>query len=335
MITEETLYWILSTLPQVLGAMTALIMAGISFFFENLNEEVEKEESKETVVYEIKKVIFHRTILLLAISIIAIIIDVSFIGLTPWLAEKIKCIHNICCGEILALILFWASVIGLNLYSFIIIIQLLRRILNPDFYKDINNILARKEKKDIPDADSVSPQDFIDLFIKLERVVRSYFPETAPFKGSGLRSLILQLINEGILEKKDLNIIQNIINKRNIYVHGGDIGRVSKLVMDELSQYIVHLEEERPNYMKQRGKSRMEESFHMWISKYVEDYSDATELEQAVRDGQDNGKFRVLHKGDKLIILVESGRSLYLNDENDKKLFLDILRERYGLNPDK
>lgn len=65
---ENTLFWILSTLPQVIGAMTALLITGMTFFFEMLNKEVERRESLSTVAFAIKKIEFAKSIKLLVVS---------------------------------------------------------------------------------------------------------------------------------------------------------------------------------------------------------------------------------------------------------------------------
>jgi len=52
---KDTLYWILSTLPQVIGALTGLLVAGITFLFQSLDKEMEKDESSIPAIMEIKK----------------------------------------------------------------------------------------------------------------------------------------------------------------------------------------------------------------------------------------------------------------------------------------
>ena len=328
---ENTLYWILSTLPQVIGAMTALLITGMTFFFEILNKEVERDESLSTVVHAIKKIEFVKSIKLLSVSLLAIINDIVLLGLTPYLSEKINCINNICCADYLILAISGLSTLLLNLSAFILLILLLTRVLNPDYQAKVNNSLAHKEKEDISDSDSIAPQDFIEYFIRFEKRVRDLFPDTLPFRRAPLRSLIKQLVNERILNKDDEQIIQNIINKRNIYLHGGDIGRVSNNIIDLLTKYIVLLEDKRKIYDAERGNSRMEEAFRIWIDKNVEDFSEAFELDQAIRYERDYGKFRIAKDGHVLIVYFENARSLYLYNEKAKKQFLDLLESKYSL----
>ena len=330
-IIQNTLFWILSTLPQVIGAMTALLITGMTFFFEMLNKEVERDDSLFTIAHAIKKTEFIKSIQLLGVSMLAIVNDIVLLGLTPYLSEKLYCFNNICCADYLILAICGLSTLGLNLASFIKLILLLIRVLNPDYQSQVNTSLAHKEKENLPDSDSVAPQDFIEYFVRFEKRVREMFPDTSAFKKAPLRALIKQLVNDKIFNKNDEKPIQNIINKRNIYIHGGDIGRVSKITIALLTKYIAILEEKIELYDVERKTSRMEEAFRIWIDKYVEDLSDAFELDQTVRNLRPYGKFQISKDGDMLIVYFEGARALYLYNEKAKKLFLDLLKSKYGL----
>ncbi len=329
--TNDTLYWILSTLPQVIGAMTGLLIAGITFFFQSLDKEVEKDESRSTAAHEVKRRIYRETVILLVVSILTIFWDVILIRFVPELTEIINSTDSRSYGECLALTMSRLITIGTNIFSFVLLFMILHKILDPDYIREVNDSLANKQKEDIPENDSVDPQVFIEYFRKFEKVVRSFYSDIYPLRKAPLRTLIRQLENDRIITPHDVEEIQGIINKRNIYIHGGDIGRVSKKIIDVLSRYIADLEVSRKKYMARRGISRMEESFRIWIDKYVDEFSDAVELDQAVRYEMDYGMFKVSRDGDLLFIYVDDGRSLYLRGEKAKKTFLDILEEKYSL----
>lgn len=326
---KDTLYWILSTLPQVIGALTGLLVAGITFLFQSLDKEMEKDESSIPAIREIKKQIYTETKGLLVVSIFAILIDVVLLGITPWLSTELNNLPRIQCIEWIIIGILCTVTIGFNLGSFILIYNILKRILNPEYQKIVNNLLAEKENKNFSTNDSVSPQEFLDYFIKFERKIRDFFPHS--MQHNPLRSLINQLVGENIISRDDVGRIQSIINKRNIFAHGGNIGRVDNATIDFLTKQIAKLDNKLQSYLKNRRVSRMEETFKIWINQYVEDFSDAEQLDQAVRYERDFGKYKASKDGDRLYVHTYDGRPLYIVNEVSKKIFLKILEDIYSI----
>ena len=326
---KDTLYWILSTLPQVIGALTGLLVAGITFLFQSLDKEMEKDESSIPAIREIKKQIYTKTKDLLEVSIFAILIDVLLLGITPWLSTELNSLPRINCIERIIIGILCIVTIGFNLGSFILLYNILKRILNPEYQKIVNNLLAEKENKNISTNDSVSPQEFLDYFIKFERKIRDFFPHS--MQHNPLRSLINQLVGENIISRDDVGRIQSIINKRNIFAHGGNIGRVDNATIDFLTKQIAKLDNKLQSYLENRRVSRMEETFKIWIKQYVEDFSDAEQLDQAVRYERDFGIYKASKDGDRLYVHTYDGRPLYIANEVSKKIFLKILEDIYSI----
>ena len=75
----------------------------------------------------------------------------------------------------------------------------------------------------------------------------------------------------------------------------------------------------------------MEEVFKIWIKRYVEDFSDAEQLDQAVRYERDYGIYKASKDGDRLYIHTSDGRPLYITNEASKKIFLKILEDIYSM----
>lgn len=325
---KDTLYWILSTLPQVIGAMTGLLVAGITFLFQSLDKEMEKDESSIPAISEMKQQIYAKTIVLLIVSILAILIDVISLGGTPWLSDKLSNLSWMkWMGQLIVFFICMVTV-GINLYSFVMLFRILKKILNPDYQKNVNNSLAEKENRNISTTDSVSPQEFLDYFIKFERKIRDFFPHS--LQHDPLRSLINQLVGENIISRVDVGRIQSIINKRNIFAHGGNIGRVDNNTIDFLTKQIAELDSKLQSYLENRRVSRMEEVFKIWIKRYVEDFSDAEQLDQAVRYERDYGIYKASKDGNRLYIHTSDGRPLYIANETSKKIFLKILEDIYS-----
>lgn len=326
---KDTLYWILSTLPQVIGALTGLLIAGITFLFQSLDKEMEKDESSIPAIQEIKKRTYSQTISLLIVSISAILVDVILLGVTPWLSNKMDSLCWLNWDEIIITIIISVFAIGLNLGSFAMLYKILKHTLNPENLQKVNTSLAEKENKNIPINDSVSPQEFLDYFIKLERVIRDYFPHS--MQRNPLRNMINQLVGENIISRDDIGRIQSIINKRNIFAHGGDIGRVDNNIIQFITQITAELENKLHIYLANRRMSRVEEAFKIWIDRYVEDFDDAQQLDHAIRYEEDFGIYKASRDGDRLYIHTNEGRPLYINNEEAKKKFLKILEDIYSI----
>lgn len=326
---KDTLYWIFSTLPQVIGALTGLLIAGITFFFQSLDKGMEKDESSVPAIQEIKKQTYNKTLRLLIVSILAILVDIGLLGITPWFSDILTIIHYINWYGQIAIIIIVLVAIFLNLDSFWALYHLLKRILSPKYQQEINNSLAQREKENIPIQDSVTPQEFLDYFIKFERLIRKFFPNV--MQRNPLRSLINQLVGENIIERDNMPKIQSIINKRNIFAHGGDIGRVDKNTISFLNMLIVNLENKLGPYQADRRISRMEEAFQIWINRYVEDLMEAEQLEYAVKHEKDCGIYRVFRDNARLYVHNNDGKPLYLGSDKSKQIFLKILETSYDI----
>lgn len=326
---EDTLYWILSTLPQVIGALAGLQIAGITFFYQSLDKRVERDESAVTAIQEMKRRIYAETITILVVSIAAILADVILLGLTPWLSAWLSGFGSLVCRCRVLLVTVCTVAAMLNVSVFIKLYTLLKQILDPSYQQEVNALLADSEKKGVAVGDSVTSQEFLEHFIRFEKAVRDFFPYT--MRKSPLRNLINLLVRENIIPAGDVGDIQSVINKRNIMVHGNDIGRVGNNVMDFLAKLTAVLEKEREPYMKRTRASRMDNHFRMWIDNNVDDLQDAECLDHAVRYKEDYGMYKVSQDGEKLFVHTDDSGSLYLNGEKAVKLFLDILEEKHGI----
>jgi len=326
---KDTLYWILSTLPQVIGALTGLLIAGITFLFQSLDKEMEKDESSIPAIMEIKKQTYIKTKYLLISSILAILVDVILLGVTPWFSNQLDSLYWLNWIESTIAIGLCLIATFLNVSSFVMLYTILKEILNPEYQQKVNNSLAEKENENISNNNSVSPQDFLEYFIKFERTIRDFFPHS--MQRNPLRSMVNQLVGDNIISRDDVARIQSIINKRNIFAHGGDIGRVDNDIIYFLSELIAQLEAKLEPYLANRRRSRMEETFEIWIARYVDNFEEAEQLDHAVRYETDYGIYHIMLDNERIFVRVNDGKPLYLNGDNAKRLFLNILESKYSI----
>lgn len=316
-------------MPQVIGALTGLLIAGVTFFFENIDKKKGKEDSAITAIKAMKTQLYHETKHLLLISISAILLDVGLLGITPWLAKICERIFYASLSDYCILLACGISVLILNVGALRMLYLILRKILDPNYLQEVNTSLAKKENKNLDVHDSVTPQEFLSYFITFEKIVRQYFPYE--MQKHSLLILINQLAIEGIISKTDINEIKGIINKRNIFVHGGDIGRVDNHTINFISKIIAKLENELEPFLANRRMSRMEEAFKIWIDRYVEDFSDAEQLDHAVRYEKDYGRYMASRDGERLYLHIDDGKPLYIRNKESKKLFLKTLEGMYSI----
>lgn len=327
---EETLYWILSTMPQVIGAMTGLVIAGMTFIYGYFDKRVEKKPDTETVIKVIKRQLYWKSISLLGITILAITFDIILLGYTPYLAEQIRRFGSLSLYESAKIFICGEILLGLNIGVLVILIELLVRILNPDIFDEINNELASKERKESKGEDAVPPETFLTYFRKFEKVVRDFFRNESEFSRTGITSLIKNLINESEISKDEFPLIQEIINKRNIFVHGGDIGKVNRKVINYLERLTADLEKRLTVFQAKRRRTRQDEAFRIWIRNNVDDFDDAVQLDHAVRYAESYGIYHVSKDEERLFVRLADGNVLFLNSERAKEHFLEILEKIWG-----
>lgn len=358
--TEETLYWILSTLPQVIAALTGLLLTATTFVYQNLdkNESDISYDNSVEIIEGTKTEIHNSTIRLLIVSIVSIIYDISWLAFTPWLSQKISWFQLLGIDYQLAIIVFWIVLIIINLSALLLLINLLRKILDPQFRKKIVDKMSKKEKdnniKEISEKEneivnstsqdeesdknpvSVSPEILIKYFVEFERIVRQYdlYPPDSSHHPVPLRVHIRKLAEERILPKRYLRDIDKIIKLRNLYLHGGDIGNVSKELVDKLIEVTNLLKAALPAYRKHHHSTKMEDVFLRWIDENVENLKDAYELLHAVMfPNTMYGQYYVTEVHDvKYISSNSNPETLRIYDKKAEILFKSLLQNKFSKN---
>ncbi len=339
---EETLYWIFSTLPQVIAALTGLVIATTTFIYNSLDDQVQNDSSLEDIIHKAKRNIFTNATILICITIAAIIVDVVLLWQTPWVTTQAHILSastwqdNI--GVLIALVVF----ILLNTISFLYLIILLRQTLNPDFKRIIVDRFAKEfndeEKQKLQQASTpeledkpIEPLVFIDHFMELEHIAREFLPDSGQLTHKvNLRNILTILENDNVISKDDMNFLSEVIRIRNIIIHEGKIDRIPFHIDQKLQEITSSLEEKVGKYIIKESSYKKKNIFQQWIDDNVEDLDSAYELLQAVTFNERYGAYTAIRDGNKFIVRGPQDRKLYLNTNSDKHYFVKLLEERFS-----
>lgn len=223
----DTLYWVFSTLPQVIAALTGLLVAGTTFVFNGLEKERQKDESLYGIIGSVESVIHRRAMRLLAVSIAAIAADLAVIFLTPHVAAEIEAFPYISESSKWAITVGGAVTSALNAAAFIALYRLLRKILDPKFQEETVKRLSEEVNKATErERDTVDAMTFFQNFREFEGLARRIVPRQPGMPPMGIRQIVNRLIHDHIIPDNERGNIYEMISIRNLIAHEGDIQRV-------------------------------------------------------------------------------------------------------------
>lgn len=363
----ETIYWVFSTLPQVLAALTGLVIAGLTIYDQNLRREVGKDDTLGTIIDPLLDNVYAFSRKFFGLSIFSIIIDVVCLYFADGISEITQDFDKLLGCQQAILILAVIIVVGVNILSLLAIFPILNPVLNPNYRNQLTSLLTKEVVTQLnnlegenrisssPDKsesesknntkgfkqESVKPMIFMDYFRQFEKAVREYFPGSMDKgKREGLTSLLRKLAQNNVISSGQLQDLLPIVKLRNLYAHGGDIGNVNIRIVEFLENTTKQLSDQVKLYLESLRKENLERYFSGWIFRNVDGFEDAANLDHAIRycheeDGEhDYGGFTVSRDGDKVTVTTSlGGRKLKLENENQIKLFLHILQLKYSKIP--
>jgi hypothetical protein len=216
---KEYVFWTFSAAAQSLSAFIALVLAGYALVHNIMESVKEKDDSLEEV-HALLLRSFHKNMTLLVwVSGLAIIMDLmivyvnGLISTIPWWFQGIVGLINC------------ASIIGGA--AFVV------KIVDPIKYKKIaRETLSHYETIKESNTDTVTAQDFMSTFIKLEKLIRDYFNRRPDYAQdntinkrykraySSLREMIDELVQMEVINSELRKELFNIISYRNLVFHG-------------------------------------------------------------------------------------------------------------------
>lgn len=351
--TKDTIYWIFSTLPQVLAALAGLVMAGLAIYDQNLKREIDHDSSLKGIIYPIQKRLFRESMVFFIISLFAIIVDVVALGY----AENVQTYYDEALkNNSVEALKEWTSrkwtlggFVILNFAALSLLFPLLYTVLNPNIRATVrgkekrkvmeeldkelndNTSSAPNNEKDSSAIKTVSPELFSEYYNEFENIVGDYFPDN---RRSGriedMTELVRRLFDSGIIPREfRQQEVQNIVKLHNLQLHGEDIGEQNEKIVHILKALTQILRESLPAFMVsslgERGKM-----WKRWIDNNVADFEEAHNLDQAIRYHHSYGEYKVIFNGYHTVVTPSDGKNLVLPHSAAQE-FLHYLEARFSL----
>ena len=251
----DTVYWIYSSVPQVLAALVGLIVTGVLFYYPSLDKRVEANLEFKDIVDTVKKRLHRYVGFLLISTAVAIALDIVIMRYASQSAsimtsdtELIRCIPQS--------ILFWVS-LAINSIPILALIWVMMRIMAPGFEditieRERQKIIIRQQKaienedrkeskdnrvevdgtetvKDSESTNSSSPHNghtvritdkqFLEQYIRFEDLARKWTELQKLDRELPMRSIIDNLRHKNIISKDCFIHLIEATRIRNFILH--------------------------------------------------------------------------------------------------------------------
>ncbi len=237
----DTLNWVFSTLPQVLGALVGLMITGVLFLYPSLDRRAARSEELAEVVNLSKKRLHGYLVWLMVLASVCIGVDVLMLIIARTIAEIFA---NPALFDFSALVK-WLSLIALLLNAAPIgyLIYTLSKILHPNFedvsidneLKRLRRQAEREERKETQEVQSVSPEvqpsapeprrvkisevQFMVFFKEFEEKCRKYAGEIDMSESAPLRDIVRELYDRKVFSRDLYRRLVEGIKIKNLILH--------------------------------------------------------------------------------------------------------------------
>lgn len=221
-ISSDTLYWIFSTMPQTLAAFVGLVIAGVSFIQQRIDDSVETDSSYTEIYIDVKSGIHDGLKKILYASLCILGLDFFCLFFNGYIMASMSA---------LAILICCSAMVIINGCIFLYTILYVLRILNPKFLTETIDKLSSEYHNGTVDI-----TDFIKHFADFEKQVRRV-SEKSQFnqeKTMNIYQMVNVLFSAGIFTRQEVNKILTINKMRNLVIHGGDIKHVEKTIDTQL-----------------------------------------------------------------------------------------------------
>lgn len=233
---KDIFYWVFSTLPQVIAALTGLLIAGTTFFFSSLDAKASNDETVSDFIFRVKTSIHKRCDRLLRLSVLAILIDIIWLLFTPSLSETFKSWKATELAIQLLLIVIIVGVAFVNLLVFIRLCKLLNTILNPSLQKNVIEVMT---KEVIGNQNStVSAMDFFDKFRTFEsearRITKPFFTDN---RYPSMMQVVNMLVQMEVMPANSRSELLELVRVRNLIAHNNNLKELPQKYYDQLLRF--------------------------------------------------------------------------------------------------
>lgn len=227
MLSYDSINWIFSTIPQVLGVFLGLLVAGVSFRYTQLDRLIQDNQEYDYLYKEVKKYLFFHLKILVIIFIISIFTDIAILSF-----NKDYFVSSILSKMTIAILSF-------NFCTIIYAIVYITYTLSPNFEDKINKDIKYRYEKTIQNREQIDAMIFLSIYIELEKLLRKY-SEDNNIKPFNIKNILYQLKSNNTISDDELTSLLNLITIRNMVVHG-KINHVSRNTFETLQSILKHI----------------------------------------------------------------------------------------------
>jgi len=235
----DNIYWLFSSSAQAIAAFIGFLTAGFYFVLDKMDDQLKKDATLEEIHKEIKRLHFKKIKVLCVLTGASIIFSLVLVFTNKF---------DFCLKGLTTILVSLLNVTTISWAIYFII-----SIINPDNV----SITAKKlidEDKDLYSTeqntlkDSVKITDFIDKFIKLEKLVRTFDFKNEVLsdyivtnKISSIIDIINILFQRGYIDGRVYKDFKEVNKIRNLAVHG-NIDSVDKKAYNTLKDLVTYFE---------------------------------------------------------------------------------------------
>lgn len=230
MLSYDSINWIFSTMPQVLGVFLGLLIAGVSFSYPQFDRLIEDNQEYDYLYKGVKKYLFFHLKILVIIFVISILADIVILSF-----NKDYFVSSLLSKMTIVILSF-------NFCTIIYAIVYITYTLSPNFKDKINDKIKSQYEKNIQDDNSISAIMFLQFYIELEKILRKYSDDNN-IKPFNTKNILYQLKSDNTISDDELTNLLNLTTIRNMVVHG-KINHVSRNTFETLQSILKHIVEQ-------------------------------------------------------------------------------------------
>jgi hypothetical protein len=216
-ICKDQILYLFSSTAQVLAGIIGLTITAYIFYYNELQRQLEQDDTKVGIIEELTKKNFHFILFLSLYGFLGLIF--SFISITINNDIIINISMSIIVTEIIAIFYFVIDIV------------------NPNNIKNTSNRILRNKENKLNDNDKprISMEKFMKEFNLLEMILRNYLKEKENYeKNIPLYKIANYLLIDEIINYDLKNKLLDIIKYRNALVHGSNFKDINKKIFNNI-----------------------------------------------------------------------------------------------------
>ncbi len=236
---RTALDWLFSTAPQALAALVGLIFTGVAFILATIEKEEDRDSTRESICYEMKREIHIYMKWLFLLAGISIVFDLGIIIFNPIEEDYVFSIEG--CLE--PYLIFAGMIFLLNIFTLCFSLWFIIRVADPNYFK---NTIKRLSKD--ADEGTIETKDFIMEYINLEKALRA-LPlnvSSSVQKPVTIPQILGELKYRKLLSVTEIHNMFYLNRLRNLIVHGAEINHVKNQTYQDVKR-LTHVISELKN----------------------------------------------------------------------------------------